>query len=57
MNWYDEKDCIRFNFLLESKPSFLSKKYARGFSPEQMRPVIAGMIACLQETIRFVIFI
>jgi hypothetical protein len=45
--------CPQFGFLLESKLTFLSNKYARRFSCEQMWPVIAAMIVCLQETIRF----
>jgi hypothetical protein len=41
---YGKKDCIRFNFLLESKPSFLSKKYARRFLWGQMWPIVTAMI-------------
>jgi hypothetical protein len=49
--------CSQLDFLLESKSTILSNKYARRFSWEQTRPVIASMITCLQETIRFAIFI
>jgi hypothetical protein len=49
--------CPQPSFLLEWKPTFLSNKYARRFSWEQMWPVITAMIDCLQKTIRFAIFI
>jgi hypothetical protein len=48
--------CSQLDFSLESKPTFLSNKYAQGFLWEQICPVIAGMIPRLQEKIRFTIF-
>jgi hypothetical protein len=54
---YGKIYCPQLDFLLELKLTFLSNKYARRFSWEQIWPVIDGMIACLQEKIRFAIFI
>jgi hypothetical protein len=54
---YDKRYCPPLAFLLESKPTFLSKKYARSFFKDKLCQIITGKIACLQATIGFAIFI
>jgi hypothetical protein len=49
--------CPQLNFSLESKLTFLSKKYARIFLLRRMRRIIAAMIDRLQKPVRFAIFI